>query len=1030
MDAFVEKLAEICRAHPTAEKWVVLPPLSVGLAIGERLARAGRAWINLRFTTPAQIAEGLAGPRLVALGVGRLPEDVGPALVSRLLQGLGGGGKRYFSQMGDDPGTGRILWATIREMRLAGVRSGDLRTDALVAPAKSEELKDLLAAYEAFLSAAKLADTATIFTEATAELARQAPADGRFVLTPDTAGWSPLERALIERMPGRHIVLPHSVPHGLPSPEPSGATEGDPLRGHAGDVRPARDSERLAWLFAPEAAPPPAGDASVSLFHAAGHDSEVEEVLRRVLASGAPLDQVEVACARTEPYVTLLCEAARRLGIPMTFGPGLPVTVTRPGRALVGFCRWVEGDFPAGVLRRFLQSGDLTLGDEGLSPGGAARLLLRSGIAWGRDMYAPGFRRLQASLEEAAREAEAEGDTARAAGRRERAGQLARLEGILAGVFTLVPAPSAAGRVDLATFAAACREWVGRYARVADPLDGAAREALQDALDALAALPPAQASLAHAIAQVRALVEDLRVGAERARPGHLHVAGVSTMGWAGREHTFVVGLDQGSFPGVALQDPVLLDVERRRVHAGLPQAADRVADALHAGASRLASLSGRVTLSCATRDAREDRGLYPSSVLLQALRLSRPGRALTYEDLQRGLGEPATRVPKRPEEALDEAGWWTAGIRDAGHRARPALVQAYPALARGDEAERAREAEVFTPFDGLVHAAAGALDPRRGTSGISATALEELATCPHRFFLRRGLGIAPLDEAEADRYAWLDPMARGSLLHDVYARFLRALRDRGERPDPARHRDEVRGLAEEALAAYRAEIPPPSGLVFAREREEILRDLEVFLHLSAAEKDRDPVAFEVSFGLGAAEAAEPLSQADPVVVDPGDGPRFPLRGRIDRIDRLAPHTYAVVDYKTGWLWGDDRLNATLAGGKQLQHALYALAAGALLRKQDRDARIARAEYVFPTVRGRGEPVARPPDGGPDFQAVLRLLFRLLEEGVFPHAADEKECGRCDFRGACGHEPWRRAEAKKADPANAALEPVRELEQYA
>ena len=72
MDAFVERLAEVCRAQPTAEKWVVLPSVSVGLAIGERLARTGRPWINLRFATPAQIVEQVAGPRLVARAVGRL----------------------------------------------------------------------------------------------------------------------------------------------------------------------------------------------------------------------------------------------------------------------------------------------------------------------------------------------------------------------------------------------------------------------------------------------------------------------------------------------------------------------------------------------------------------------------------------------------------------------------------------------------------------------------------------------------------------------------------------------------------------------------------------------------------------------------------------------------------------------------------------------------------------------------------------------------------------------------------------------
>ena len=72
IDPFVEGLARICRAEPAAEKWVLLPSLSVGLTVGERLAREGRPWINLRFTMPAHIAGQVAGPRLVALGIGRL----------------------------------------------------------------------------------------------------------------------------------------------------------------------------------------------------------------------------------------------------------------------------------------------------------------------------------------------------------------------------------------------------------------------------------------------------------------------------------------------------------------------------------------------------------------------------------------------------------------------------------------------------------------------------------------------------------------------------------------------------------------------------------------------------------------------------------------------------------------------------------------------------------------------------------------------------------------------------------------------
>ncbi len=46
MDPYIERLAEICRAEPTAAKWGLLPSASVGLAIGERLAREGRPWIS------------------------------------------------------------------------------------------------------------------------------------------------------------------------------------------------------------------------------------------------------------------------------------------------------------------------------------------------------------------------------------------------------------------------------------------------------------------------------------------------------------------------------------------------------------------------------------------------------------------------------------------------------------------------------------------------------------------------------------------------------------------------------------------------------------------------------------------------------------------------------------------------------------------------------------------------------------------------------------------------------------------------
>ena len=70
----------------------------------------------------------------------------------------------------------------------------------------------------------------------------------------------------------------------------------------------------------------------------------------------------------------------------------------------------------------------------------------------------------------------------------------------------------------------------------------------------------------------------------------------------------------------------------------------------------------------------------------------------------------------------------------------------------------------------------GATDPKGyyATDNVySVTELEKAAECPFRFFLKRGLGIRPVDDRERDKDVWLDPLTRGSELHEVYATLLR-----------------------------------------------------------------------------------------------------------------------------------------------------------------------------------------------------------------------------------------------------------------
>jgi ATP-dependent helicase/nuclease subunit B len=450
-----------------------------------------------------------------------------------------------------------------------------------------------------------------------------------------------------------------------------------------------------------------------------------------------------------------------------------------------------------------------------------------------------------------------------------------------------------------------------------------------------------------------------------------------------------------------------------------------VGEALYRIVSRLGSLGGRVCLSYSCRDLRQARETFPSWLLLQAVRVLKPGESWTYDRLVKEMGEPVSAVPAGPDQALSDAGWWLASLRGADAAVLPAVREGFPALARGAAAEIERASDAFTAHDGLVTEAGPRLDPRVSGAVVSPTSLEDLAKCPFRYFLQRGLGLDPIDDSEPNPDVWLDPMTRGSILHDLYATIMREIRDRSETPDPARHGARLRVLGEQALAEHRALVPPPSDGVFDREARELQADLALFLKFEAEDRrERRPLGFEVAFG-GATEG-EALGRREPITIDLGAGLRFRLRGRMDRIDRLADGTYEVVDYKTGSAFLPGGLDATFAGGRQLQHALYALAAAELLRERDGQARVV-GSYYFPTTRGRRERQVRPASAPALVAAVLRDLFDLLAAGAFVHSPNQDEdCRFCEFGRACGPGAAERAQAKIDNGANDMLEAYRRL----
>ena len=1022
-DPFVEQLATLCRTHVTRSKWVFVPSHAIGRTLGERIALGGTNWLNLRFVTPLDIALRMGAPFLVERGIDPSEEGLGPALIMRLLLDLPEDGG-YFRPLADQPTMAQALWATIRELRMAGIKSGDLKAEAFESPAKHEEMRALLAAYERFLETNNRGDMASVYEEAL-EHQSWCPIQPEDCWTelPDTL-WTPLQRRAIDAMPGERIA-----PRTLEVP---GAGIPRRLPERSALVAPEIGRSPLAFLMQPVASiasfadpaprlPDPGG--AIALFHAGGREAEIEEVFRRILASGASLDQVEIACA-SDAHVALVWEKALRHSWPVTLGPGIPAPSTRPGRALIGFCDWIETDFSAGHLRRLLQSGDMRIEekDEGFTASQAARTLARAEAGWGRATYSLSLGLLERSYESRADDPElSEDDRKSAQTKAELTGRISRW---ITKLIAAIPEESFAGKVPLLRVVDVAIEFLEGSTSRASNLDHRSAAALVEYVEELRALGPFQCSLSEALRFIRERVESLQVAAERPRPGHLYACRLQQAGYAGRPHLYVIGLEEGRVFPAASEDPVLLDCERAGISEALRRSSDRIDEAVYAVLTRLATwgdaptaepelsvaegripnpgsrIPARITLSYSTRDTREFRETYASWLMLQAFRLQQGDASLSYPQMKAALGEPVSSLPLDRDAASTTSAWWLRTVVGTGDKGVEAVEGSFAALARGREAAAQRDSGQFTEFDGHVPAAGAILDPCAPGNAFSVTELEGAAGCPYRFFLKRGLGLRPVDDGERDKEVWLDPLTRGSELHDIYAALLRRCRDAGRHPDAKNDEPWITKYAKDALDRLNREMPPATAEILARESRDFLADVALFLDGEIEATGSEPIGFEVSFGRPLGEGEEALARAEPIEIDLGSDLIFRIAGRIDRIDKVGPSTFQVLDYKTGGFWRDD-WKGTFNRGRRLQHALYGLAAVELLRARYQNPEVTGASYYFSSHKGRRERVHIPAPSLAQTAAVLGDLRSLIVDGAFVHAADESACKWCDYEAACG-----------------------------
>lgn len=857
--------------------------------------------------------------------------------------------KHYFPEKPPQGLVEAVSSALVEALRY-GIEPEDLESSLIQPPEKRSDLASMLRRYRELVSHDGWTDHATLIRRAT-ETSKPSP---YWLLVAPDVEFSPLEKEFLEARFPNQICL--------------------------------RDDELFDFASPSEE---PNRRIQIEVFHAIDENVEVREIFRRILSEDMPLDDIEVALG-DEAYASRIADVAESLeNVPVTYSRGLSAVHTAPVRALLGFADWISNNYVERDLRRLVASGDLSL-PEGLSPFRAARLLREAGIGWGRERYVPCLEALGAAHERRAQEA-VETEHQKHTELSEQARELARWCETLLEVI-----PS--GKAELPAYYKAAGEFLKRVT-IRNEEDEGARTVLLRRL-----ILPDKYSVSMDVGQaakkLRRVAETIRVGASPPKPGALHVCGLCEAGLSGRRWIFIPGLDEARMTGNEEGNPIFRETDRQAV--GLPpgKAKERLQEVVQA----IARARGRIILSYPCLDLKKNQPCSPSSVILAAVRFTQKDQILSYGDISKVLGPPARYVPRRA--ALNDREWWYRELEHGGIFAdgRDAVLKAYPDLSHGEEARNALGSAQLSVYHGHLEPSPD-FDPRRNGKILSASQIQTYARCPRRYFLEYVLEIPVLEEIERNPWEWLDAASRGSLLHEFYTRFFEG---RSGKVDPEGDKKSALELLSEIVTTYRQQIPVPSEDVFEREKRSIERDVRAFLHF-AAEFGTYPEYREASFGLGNRKGA--LSP-DPVSIPAGAG-HIRLRGQIDRIDRGDnDHQFHVWDYKTG---SSDKYRGSveIAGGTQLQHALYAAAAEELLTaKLEHPVEVTETGYLFPTERGKGEVVRHQRDMWRRALEVLPFLCDAMAGGLFIPRG--KDCHWCPFERVCKDMPVDWDQLRKID----------------
>jgi ATP-dependent helicase/nuclease subunit B len=824
-----------------------------------------------------------------------------------------------------------------------------------------------------------------------------------------------------------------------------------------------------------------AGD-EIEIFSAPGEGRECVEIVRRVLAiasGGVAFDRIAVLLRSTEVYRSHLAEAFSRSDIPAHFARG----ALRPepaGRAFYALLECAAGGLSAQKFAEYLSLAQVPAADGGVPPAAPTRgelwvspdaegvphsvadpaqgsgafptketsetesptspvregqlrtpwrwerLIVEAAVIGGSDRWRRRLDGLANDLRRRLIECDRDDDTKGGAISRE-------LDDLLSFSSFALPLID---ELDTLPLAASWGEWL-------DKLGALAARSLkrpQRVLAVLAELAPIAPVGPVGLKEVLSVLQNLLLEAAEPplsqRYGKVFIGSSDAARGLSFEAVFVPGLAEKLFPRKIVEEPILLDAVRKRISGDLATNQTRLERERLALALAVGAAERRIVLSYPRIDLDQARSRVPSFYALEAVRAAE-GRLPDFAELARraetvaasNLGWPA---PPDSIAAIDDAEHDLAVLADlislpdeSVGRARY-LLTANPHLARALRSRYQRWSRVWTPADGMLSSSAEAravmTKHALAARSYSPTALQNFSRCPYRFFLHAIQGIAPRNVPTS--IDDLDPLQKGSLIHDVQFEFFARLASESRLPVRPGNLERARLVLEEVIAEvvsrHEDDLAPAIDRVWENAVAAIRADLREWLRrMSEDASGFVPRHFELAFGLpdqrSEHRSADPRSISEAVNLDCG----IRLRGSIDLVERHPSGLLRVTDHKTGKSDGVQGL--VIDGGKSLQPVLYALAAAKFFAGEG-EVTVGRLHFCTSAGQFSERVVALDERARNAAVQVATVIGEAIEGPFLPAAPDERECEFCDYRIVCGpYEEMRYARKPQGD-----LESLRRL----